>query len=551
MLIGANRLFSQIKSASSPSSEKETDGVGFDEVLKASEGRISAKSIKGSTKGSVGIDPDTALEGEPSSGEESLLADILAFVESKQPSSFRLAIPDFMKDDFVQDPVGPLTQLDADGGATEVDEGLCCPPVGASEGEGASGGGVAVGNRSTWGVDWKNGKVVPVGSYDLTEEFRFEEASSSDIAKKLEFPDAEFLDMDFVDNPITGSPVDEELGLVAKVDEDPSGVGKAVDVPLVDEVKGTKDEVEILSSAVLPDLQSASNREQPSIEAASDQIEPAKVDKKPYFALSFSPNPRKKEEAGSESILGVPADSGEPDLSAPTEIKAVDTVALSKSAKEEVFSSNAVPSHREASDQLEVKRDDQSSFDDIFSSSNSEKEGLQGKSSLLSHGLVGNSNADYRSFISSTPGLPAPEFLPQRGVGSLSNGLVNVVKFLQSNGELKAQVIVDPPSLGRVEVQIHAVPGGALEASFSVDNASIRDMIKAQVPLLQDLLAQQGISISQMSVDVRTGDGQRQRWDGTKGSKRGRFAAEGVDSLEEAVPLARIDLEQGILMWIA
>lgn len=159
---------------------------------------------------------------------------------------------------------------------------------------------------------------------------------------------------------------------------------------------------------------------------------------------------------------------------------------------------------------------------------------------------------NYGPLIFASPGLPQPEVLLQRGPEGLSHGVLNVIRFLQSNGEVRAQIVVEPPSLGRIEVAVHAMPAGNLEASFQVENAALRDMIRSQLPLLQDLLAQAGINVSEMSVDVRSGDGENRRWQGGRSAKSRRIAdLDLVDELEQAVPMARLDLEQGLLLWIA
>ncbi|WP_236101398.1 flagellar hook-length control protein FliK [Dethiosulfovibrio faecalis] len=148
-------------------------------------------------------------------------------------------------------------------------------------------------------------------------------------------------------------------------------------------------------------------------------------------------------------------------------------------------------------------------------------------------------------------GKEAPvEVLPQRGAPALPQGITNIIRFMQANGETKAQVVVEPPAMGRVEIELHVVPGG-MEASMKVDNVAVRDMIRTQMPLLQDLLAEQGISLSGMSVDVRSGDGQRQQWNGESAGNRGLDDGESLDGSEEDASVARIDLEQGLLVWMA
>lgn len=159
---------------------------------------------------------------------------------------------------------------------------------------------------------------------------------------------------------------------------------------------------------------------------------------------------------------------------------------------------------------------------------------------------------NYGPLLSPSPGLPQPQVLAQRGPEGLSQGVMNVIRFLQSNGEIRAQIVVEPPSLGRIEVSVHAAPSGNLEASFHVENAGLRDMIKSQLPLLQDLLAQAGINVSEMNVDVRSGGGENRRPQGGKGPKNRRVAdLDLAEELEQQVPVARLDLEQGLLLWIA
>ncbi|PIE54267.1 MAG: hypothetical protein CSA35_06930 [Dethiosulfovibrio peptidovorans] len=142
------------------------------------------------------------------------------------------------------------------------------------------------------------------------------------------------------------------------------------------------------------------------------------------------------------------------------------------------------------------------------------------------------------------------DILPQKGLPGMAHSVVNVVRFLQANGEVKAQIVVEPPALGRVEIQIHATPGG-MEASLRVDSLAVRDMIRPQVPLLQDLLAEQGITLSGMNIDVRSGDDQRQQWNGGGKRRRGDNSVAETPVEETESPIARIDLERGLLVWMA
>ena len=143
--------------------------------------------------------------------------------------------------------------------------------------------------------------------------------------------------------------------------------------------------------------------------------------------------------------------------------------------------------------------------------------------------------------------------LPGRGPEILPQGLAQVVRQVASDGTQRASIVVDPPALGRVEVEVHVTPSG-MEASFKVDSVQVRDMIKPQIPLLQDMLAQQGISASSVNVDVRQGDDRRSPWrdsiQSVKG-RRGRTEDDDEVSEDSIVTVARIDLERGMLQWYA
>ncbi len=571
MLIGADRLFNQPSKISSCSTEteKENDGMGFERILKASEVRSSSKPVKESND----VDSDMVLDQERGPKEDDHLSDLLAFMENKQVSSSRLILPGFMKDDSSQDPIGPLTSLDASDNG-EPDGDLCASCKTDTE---------ALPSSPSGSRDFARRLLSQLTGWDLSRSLPgarpaldIERVSPDGVAGVIGSSETNLVDVStlaidealvrdralvgdkaFDDALVGDKPLNEDLAgdeaISAGFEVESSSVSQVIDVLSVGDLEAPNGGGQVLSSIVSPGILPVLERSLPITETVSDQVESRYAVRNPYFALSFTPDLEKKEEAGSKPILGDVVKIEGLDASASSEIRPIEMTAFSKNAKEDLFSANPNPFSREIPAELEAKREGGGSFDSSLSLSTTDKEGLKGKFSNIINEFVGNTTTDFRPLLSSTPGLPAPEFLPQRGAGSLSHGLVNVVNFLQSNGELKAQVIVDPPSLGRIEVQIHAVPGGSLEASFTVESVAIKDMIKAQVPLLQDLLAQQGISLSQMSVDVRTGDGQRQRWEGNKGLKRGRFSSEGldIDALGEVAPLARIDLEQGILMWIA
>ena len=130
----------------------------------------------------------------------------------------------------------------------------------------------------------------------------------------------------------------------------------------------------------------------------------------------------------------------------------------------------------------------------------------------------------------------------------LRDGLVNVVRFVRADGEQRANVIVDPPALGRITVELTAGTSG-VEASIKVASEQVRQLVQEQVTELRMTLAQQGVQLAQFAVDVQQDDSRRQQDFGQQ-RRRGRR----VEAVEEAAddPLEfRVDLEQGLLYWVA
>ncbi|MDR2175863.1 MAG: flagellar hook-length control protein FliK [Synergistaceae bacterium] len=132
---------------------------------------------------------------------------------------------------------------------------------------------------------------------------------------------------------------------------------------------------------------------------------------------------------------------------------------------------------------------------------------------------------------------------------ALREGLTNVVRFVRVSGEQKASLIVDPPALGRVSVELTGSAAG-LEASIKVSSEQIRQLVQDQLTQLRWSLAQQGVQLTHFSVDVQQEDGGRRQQE----TGRGRRRAGGISRLEDDLPEQadfRVDLNEGLLYWVA
>ena len=170
------------------------------------------------------------------------------------------------------------------------------------------------------------------------------------------------------------------------------------------------------------------------------------------------------------------------------------------------------------------------------------------------------SRPDFQSFFDGilanrrSAQLPAAPLELSRGAQQsevLREGLENVVRFVRANGGHRASMIVDPPALGRLTVELVTGTSG-LEASIKVSSEQVRQLVQDQIVQLRMSLAQQGVQLAQFSVDVQQDDGRRQQGfsRGQGGRRRAHGEASGEDD-EAANTVFRVDLNQGLLHWVA
>ena len=146
---------------------------------------------------------------------------------------------------------------------------------------------------------------------------------------------------------------------------------------------------------------------------------------------------------------------------------------------------------------------------------------------------------------------PAPLNLNPRAADfthgeALREGLVNVVRFVRADGAQRASVVVDPPALGRVTVELASGTSG-VEASIKVASEQVRQLVQDQLSQLRMTLEQQGVQLAHFAVDVQQDEGRGQRDTGRDGRRHGRR----VEAVEDEPLEFRVDLEQGMLCWVA
>jgi flagellar hook-length control protein FliK len=173
--------------------------------------------------------------------------------------------------------------------------------------------------------------------------------------------------------------------------------------------------------------------------------------------------------------------------------------------------------------------------------------------SLLDGSASSDISGPARSVPGPLPGEGASLPLQGRGLAALPEGMTEVVRVIATEEGHRARIIVDPPALGRVDVTVQTT-GNGMEAVLRVDNEALRQTLLGQLDQLRQALAQQGITVGQLSVDVRQQEEQQHNQsDSGKSRRTNRLSGmeDGGSDEDEERRTVRLDLERGLLHWIA
>ncbi len=132
---------------------------------------------------------------------------------------------------------------------------------------------------------------------------------------------------------------------------------------------------------------------------------------------------------------------------------------------------------------------------------------------------------------------------------TLRGGLVNVVRFIRADGVQKANVVIDPPALGRISVELTSSSSG-VEASIKVSSEQIRQLVQDQLTQLRMNLSEQGVQVAEFTVDVQQ-DNQQGSHSQNENQQDGQRNFIGGLEEEDDTEDFRIDLEDGLLYWVA
>jgi flagellar hook-length control protein FliK len=90
------------------------------------------------------------------------------------------------------------------------------------------------------------------------------------------------------------------------------------------------------------------------------------------------------------------------------------------------------------------------------------------------------------------------------------------------NGENNFSVRLDPPELGRIEVNLNVRADGHAQAELSADKPQTLELLQKDASTLERALKDAGLNLAGGLAFSLKGDGRSQTWRDTQNSSRGR-----------------------------
>lgn len=147
------------------------------------------------------------------------------------------------------------------------------------------------------------------------------------------------------------------------------------------------------------------------------------------------------------------------------------------------------------------------------------------------------------------PSVPLQYNLLNTGRTAFTEGMENVVRFAKSEGVDRATLIIDPPALGRVTIEIASTANG-IETALKVNNEQVRALVQDQIVQLKHSLQQIGVQVTEFSVDIHQQDKGHGQFAEQKQKNRAH-GSDKEDDMQNEEEVFRVDLRKGILHWIA
>jgi flagellar hook-length control protein FliK len=124
-----------------------------------------------------------------------------------------------------------------------------------------------------------------------------------------------------------------------------------------------------------------------------------------------------------------------------------------------------------------------------------------------------------QAIASPTPSLPVALAV---GTPGWSEEIGNRVVWMANRTESRAELILTPPQMGRIEVSL-SITGDQATANFVSGNPAVREALEAALPRLREVLAEAGVQLGQTQVSAENArqSAQQEKNSGNFGFNRG------------------------------
>jgi flagellar hook-length control protein FliK len=103
------------------------------------------------------------------------------------------------------------------------------------------------------------------------------------------------------------------------------------------------------------------------------------------------------------------------------------------------------------------------------------------------------------------------------------------IAWMANRNESRADLVLNPPHLGRIEVSL-SVNGDQANVSFASANPAVREALENAVPKLREVLQGAGISLGQTQVGAESFQQQANNRENGDNPNRGNSSGRGIDT---------------------
>ena len=176
-------------------------------------------------------------------------------------------------------------------------------------------------------------------------------------------------------------------------------------------------------------------------------------------------------------------------------------------------------------------------------STKSESAGAEGSfDNLLAAAQAFNQNRSVAAHAASHANTSLPVRTPVNAHG-WDGEVGDKLVWMIGRQEQRAELVLNPPQLGRVEVSL-TMNAGQTNAMFVSANPAVRDALEAALPRLREILSDAGVTLGQAQVGADAGSNgaanqstnNRENWDNSGRAVNRLDSANGLDSLRPAAP---------------